>query len=246
MTRLFHAAGAVALLLALTLLLVSAQLRLSQLAVECAPQAVCAAEASPVLSKLHRAVAGTLGLLILMLNGLALRIGATGRTRAACAALLLLTVFLAGLGIVAGRSLAPGVVVGNVGGGIAVAALLWWLLPSPNGGGNSPLGRLSIAAIVLLAAAVVLGAWLSVDGSIPLLTAVHRFGGWMLAAGLLVVGIRAVTAGARVPGFAVAALAGTTMVTAAWTVLPVLHQMAASLLLLAVISLGSRPSPTLR
>lgn len=246
MMRLFHVASAVALLLALTLLLVSAQLRVSQLAVACVPPTACAAEAPPALSKLHRAVAGTLGLLILLLNGLALRIGATGRTRTVCIALLALTVFLAGLGIAAGRSLAPGVVVGNVGGGVAVAALLWWLLGSAKRGGTSLLGRWSITATALLTAEIGLGAWLTVDSSMPLLVATHRFGGWLLAAGLLVVGVRAVTGGARGVGIAVTALAGATVVTAAWALLPIPHQMSSTLLLLAVISLGSRPSPAPR
>lgn len=157
MTRL----AAVAFLLAVLLITVSAYIRLSQGGIGCSPWPDCYAsvagvpQAFPVAAPLHRITASLLGLLVLALNALAWR---QRRQRIPCAAILLLTVMLAALGVRSGGLLLPAVVLGNFLGGLLLAALLGWLSIASRSGAAAPravratvLTALSLAGLVIVA-----------------------------------------------------------------------------------------------
>jgi len=136
--------------LALVLLLVSlsSYLRLDHSGIGCAPWPDCygnigvddnettvgdayerlVAEAREPLSwtrPLHRLVASVLGLLVLGMTAVSVL---QRRYRLLSAGLLLLTVFLAWLGIYSEGLHSPAVVMGNLGGGFAMLALFGWLI----------------------------------------------------------------------------------------------------------------------
>lgn len=127
MTRL----AAAAFVLAVLLITVSAYIRLSQGGIGCSPWPDCyahvagAPQAFPVAAPLHRISASLLGLLVLALNAVAWR---QRRQRIPCAAILLVTLLLAALGVRSGGLLLPAVVLGNFLGGLLLASLLGWLL----------------------------------------------------------------------------------------------------------------------
>lgn len=106
---------------------------------------------------LHRLVASVLGLLIVALNAFALR---RKKHRLTSLALLLLTVYLAILGIRSGGLHDPAVVMGNLSGGFLMLGLLGWMMfrPEAQGAANNPvLRRWTLLAIVLLASQILLG-----------------------------------------------------------------------------------------
>lgn len=157
MTRL----AAVAFLLAVLLITVSAYIRLSQGGIGCSPWPDCYAsvagvpQAFPVAAPLHRITASLLGLLVLALGALAWR---RRQQRILCTAILLLTVMLAVLGVRSGGLLLPAVVLGNFLGGLLLAALLGWLLIERNTDPAAPravrtpaLTALSLAGLVIVA-----------------------------------------------------------------------------------------------
>jgi len=73
----------------------------------------------------HRLVASILGVLILVLTGLAVL---RRRDRVVTVALLALTVFLAWLGIYSEGLQSPAIVMGNISGGFLMLALLGWMV----------------------------------------------------------------------------------------------------------------------
>ena len=139
------------LLLVITLVVVSAYLRLAHSGIGCADWPACygqigaqplveapvstatayeriVAEADQPLAwatPLHRLVASILGLLVVFLNVLALK---ARRHRLLCLALLALTVFLALLGVKSGGLHSPAVVMGNLLGGFLMLGFLGWLV----------------------------------------------------------------------------------------------------------------------
>jgi len=105
----------------------------------------------------HRIVASTLGVLILALALAALR---QRRDRMLTLALLGLTVFLAWLGIRSGGLHSPAVVMGNLGGGFLMLALLGWLVfrrARPRANAPSSVRYWAIGALVLLGIQITVG-----------------------------------------------------------------------------------------
>jgi len=137
-----------ALLLVITLVSVSAYLRLDNSGIGCADWPACygqigvedtaeptvgttyerlAEDASKPLSwatPVHRLVASVLGIVVLAMALVSLRIK---RDRLISFTLLFLTVFLAWLGIYSGGLHSPAVVMGNLGGGFSMLGLLGWM-----------------------------------------------------------------------------------------------------------------------
>jgi len=109
---------------------------------------------------MHRVTASLAGLAVLLLAGHALR--RRVRVGAALAALAI-TVFLAALGPAAGSAPPPPAALGNLLGGLALAALLAWLL----GRARAPLAagarerRLALAALGAAALQCAFGAWMT-------------------------------------------------------------------------------------
>jgi len=121
------------------------------------------AEASQPLAwatPLHRFVASVLGLLIVFLTMMAFK---QKRDRLISLALLLVTVFLALLGIKSGGLHSPAVVMGNLSGGFVMLGLLGWMLFKDSGDGNAVAisgklpGKLLGAAVLLLVIQILLG-----------------------------------------------------------------------------------------
>ena len=174
MTRLDHlirrlaAAGVVLILL---LACVSAYLRLSAAGIGCVPWPACyerqvtREQHHPVARLAHRGLASTLGLVVTMiaLVSIALRPRRLVLMGPAFTALAL-TVALAGVGSVTSTSGTTGVSLANLLGGIALAALLWWLVlragrsSAPASGGP---GWLAAVVVGLVAIQLALGALLS-------------------------------------------------------------------------------------
>jgi len=120
------------------------------------------AEASQPLAwatPLHRLVASVLGLLIVFLVMVAFR---QKKDRLISLALLLVTVFLALLGVKSGGLHSPAVVMGNLSGGFLMLGLLGWMLFKSGGenaageSGSLP-GKLLALAVLLLVIQILLG-----------------------------------------------------------------------------------------
>jgi hypothetical protein len=96
-----------------------------------------------------------------------------------------LTVFLSVLGIAAGREPPPLAALGNLLGGLALAAVFAWLLGRARGRAAQPASRIADAAAALIAVQCALGAWVSIfardTGSWVLVA--HAELGLVLAAG---------------------------------------------------------------
>jgi len=175
------ALATLALLLVVILISVSAYLRLDHSGIGCADWPACYghigilsednATAGATVERLidetkqqgswatraHRLVASVLGLLIL---GMALWSLNLRRDRLLSFGLLGLTVFLAWLGIYSAGLHSPAVVMGNLGGGFAMLALLGWLVfrdttPAANAGPTAK--AWTIAALLVLALQIGLG-----------------------------------------------------------------------------------------
>jgi len=155
MTRL----AALAFTLAVLLIAVSAYIRLAQGGLGCAPWPECYAllggtpQSFPLAALLHRASAGALGVLTLLLVAGAWR---QRQNRILSAAILAITVALALLGVRSGGLLVPAVVLGNFLGGLLLAALLacWLLRSRTTAAATQP--RASALALLVLAAAVIM------------------------------------------------------------------------------------------
>lgn len=176
----------VALLFVIVLVSLSAYLRLAHSGIGCAdwpdcygrigaPPAVSqtissenayqriVAEASQPLAwatPLHRLVASTLGLLIVFMAVLALR---QKKDRLMALALLLVTVWLALLGVKSGSLHNPAVVMGNLSGGFLMLGMLAWMLFKDDGKGHAKAvpgklpGTLLGAAVLMLVIQILLG-----------------------------------------------------------------------------------------
>lgn len=151
--------AALAFALAVLLIAVSAYIRLAQGGLGCAPWPECYAllgdtpPGFPLAALLHRASAGALGVLALLLVVGAWR---QRRDRLLAAAILAITGALAALGVRSGGLLVPAVVAGNFLGGLLLAALLgWWLLGRRAAAAASRPSHASTLALLALAAAVI-------------------------------------------------------------------------------------------
>lgn len=194
--------ASIALLLVISLVSISAYLRLDHSGIGCADWPACygqigvidkqtptavdayerlVAEAAAPQSwatPAHRLIASVLGLLIVGMALLSLRLK---RDRLWSFALLSLTVFLAWLGIYSAGLHSPAVVMGNLGGGFVMLAMLGWMVfrrDEPVSHANPSVRAWTIAALLLVAvqiglggltsanfAATACGATLSCDGS---------------------------------------------------------------------------------
>lgn len=170
-----------ALLLVITLVSVSAYLRLDNSGIGCADWPDCygmigatetetptvgstyerlASEAQQPLSwatPVHRLVASILGLVVLAMALLSLRLK---RDRLISFALLFLTVFLAWLGIYSGGLHSPAVVMGNLGGGFGMLGLLGWMTlrkSVPRAKVPATVRKWVIAGLVLLCVQIAFG-----------------------------------------------------------------------------------------
>jgi heme A synthase len=159
--------------LVLAILASSAYLRLSATHGDCPQQGACAtavgAQEVPSLARkvvraTHRLSASAVAVVVLLLAALGwLRREGMPETRWIALLLLVLSVFLALLGAVAGNSYAPAATLGNVLAGNAMAAGAWWLYVRNRGvrstpKGASPRAGWAAAGLVLAVALIVLSA----------------------------------------------------------------------------------------
>jgi cytochrome c oxidase assembly protein subunit 15 len=118
----------------------------------------------------HRYLAGTLVLLVLAINFLAWK---TGRLRALAGFLLVLILFQAALGMwTVTLKLLPVVVMGHLMGGLATFSMLLWLTWSTRGREFSstgiafrPLRNMILVALAILVTQIALGGWTSANYS---------------------------------------------------------------------------------
>lgn len=134
----------------------------------------------------HRLVASVLGLAILVLNLLA---WLQKRHRLTALALLMLTVWLAVLGIRSGSLENPAVVMGNLSGGFAMLGLLGWLWFRLRGTGvplPAPVpATLTLAALLALLVQIGLGGFTSANfAATACRTLPDCHGGWLPGPGL--------------------------------------------------------------
>jgi heme A synthase len=138
----------------LVVVLVSAAIRLNASGVG----EMFSASGIAVLRGVHRTAASLEVLAALWVAWVAWRRGAPSRQ--ASAVVLALTVFLAALGIIAGKNPLPAQALGNVLGGLALAAAFAWLLGEK---GSGPFfGKWGLTLFVLLALQAVIGARVSI------------------------------------------------------------------------------------
>ncbi len=169
------------LLLVIVLVSLSAYLRLNHSGIGCADWPTCygmigsASDIAPTVESTferlateverplswatpaHRLVASILGLTILAMTLLAF---ARKRDRLLASAVLGLTLFLAWLGIYSGGLHSPAVVMGNLGGGFAMLALLGWTVmrqSQPAAQTPSAVRKWTVAALIALLLQIGLG-----------------------------------------------------------------------------------------
>jgi hypothetical protein len=117
-----------------------------------------------------------------------------------------LTVFLSVLGILAGQRPPPPAALGNLLGGLALAAAFAWTLGRAQPRASERWGRLGHAVAALVAAQCVLGAWLAIFAK-PLeswVLGAHTALGFALAAGAVWLALRPGPASRRLALFGVA------------------------------------------
>lgn len=176
----------------------SAYLRLSAAPGDCALRPECATRSAPSLARTiaraaHRLSASVVAVVVLLIAALGwLRREAGRETRWLALALIVLTAFLAVLGAAARDSYAPGVTLGNVIAGNAMAAIGWWLylrnrsaFPAPRHGRALLAGCAVTAFAISLAlaapaasgavASLSMGMTLSIAATLTLLASVWFF-----------------------------------------------------------------------
>ncbi len=162
-----------ALLLVLVITTTSAYIRLSQAGFGCADWPACYGrsvstlaigqvipERSPLFwaRALHRVAASSVGVLLLLILFLGWDALKGAAERIAAVATVTLAGFLAWLGLITPSNL-PAVTIGNLLGGMALFALLWWLQQRDRGAGA---GRtLLLLAVAALALQIALGGMIS-------------------------------------------------------------------------------------
>lgn len=171
----------IALLLVISLVSISAYLRLDHSGIGCADWPACygqigtadaqqatatgtyerlleeAAQPMSWATPIHRLIASVLGLLILGMALLSLRLR---RDRSLSFALLGLTVFLAWLGIYSAGLHSPAIVMGNLGGGFMMLALLGWMVfrhQKPRSNAQPSVRKWTVAALLLVAMQIGIG-----------------------------------------------------------------------------------------
>jgi cytochrome c oxidase assembly protein subunit 15 len=175
--RLVRRLALVGVTMMLLLAVVSAYLRLSGAGIGCTPWPACYQEQSlvpsqdhhPVARFAHRLLASGLGVVVIMIvsAGVSMR-PRRGVVLWTSLGLLALTALLAVLGRATPTAAGPGIALANLLGGVAMAALLWWLAIHARGasGRRRELLRWPAAAVVaLLLLQVSLGAVISTTRS---------------------------------------------------------------------------------
>lgn len=122
-------------------------------------------------SKAHRQLASILGLMILIINILVLRYRHHGEWRPALPLMaLLITAGLAVLGFFTPTPRLPLVSFGNLTGGIALLAVMWWMylgIGSTDAGTTTSrknlMAAIALAALLMLILQIMLGAWASAN-----------------------------------------------------------------------------------
>jgi cytochrome c oxidase assembly protein subunit 15 len=171
-------------LLVFVVILLSAYIRLGDAGLDCADWPACfgqiglhdnrsLAEGGPLLPPsaartFHRVAATLFGFFVLGIAYLAIRNRKHGGPGIVLPLIILaLTVFLSVLGVVTPSPLIPLVTTGNVLGGMAMLALLWWIglriqpQPAPDSPVVAQLQPWARMAFVVVVAQIALGAWTS-------------------------------------------------------------------------------------
>lgn len=180
----------ISLLLTLCTLALSAYIRLAQSGLDCSPWPACYGHIGTVAEEqgiavlteagaemshkgarmVHRFVASVLGITVTLILLLAIKRKIRGQPGLSAAlGVMGATLFLAVLGYSTPSRTLPWITLGNLGGGMLMAALLWWLgqrsvvgtrQQSANEGLNS---ALPIIGLLLLSAQILSGAWVSAN-----------------------------------------------------------------------------------
>lgn len=178
----------ISLLLTLCTLALSAYIRLAQSGLDCQPWPECygriglqaeqqgiavltesGAEMSHKGARMvHRFVASALGIFVTLILLVAVRRKMQGQPGVMVALLVMAaTLFLALLGYQTPSRTLPWVTLGNLGGGMLLLALLWWLGQRAVDTGRTAAAAVDkgwiIAALVLLSAQILAGAWVSAN-----------------------------------------------------------------------------------
>ena len=173
----------VALVLTFAAVVLSAYLRLKSIGLGCEDWPACfghiAAEHKPsavpttTAGAIHRFTATVLGLVVLGITLMALR-GRRPRSVSLAIPLLVfgLTVFLSVLGYNTPSPLVPAVALGNLGGGMAMLALLWWMGQRSvenviDTDGGRRLRYWALPGLLVVALQITLGAWTSANFAGP-------------------------------------------------------------------------------
>lgn len=170
-----------ALLLTFAAVILSAYLRLDNIGIGCADWPACFGHialahptglvpASPA-GAVHRFTASLLGVVVLLITLMALR----GRRPAGVGILapllvFALTVFLSVLGYSTPSPDLPAVTLGNLGGGMAMLALLWWMgqrAAEPVDDAPSGMRLWALLGLLVLGIQIALGAWTSASFAGP-------------------------------------------------------------------------------
>ena len=175
--RLIRRLALVGVAMMLLLAVVSAYLRLSGAGIGCAPWPACYQQQSlapshdhhPVARFAHRLLASGLGVVVIMIVSVSVSMRPRrGIVLCTSLALLALTALLAVLGRATPTAAGPGIALANLLGGMAMAALLWWLaiqVKRESGQRRGPLRWPAAVVIALLLLQVSLGAVISTTRS---------------------------------------------------------------------------------
>lgn len=179
----------ISLLLTLCTLALSAYIRLAQSGLDCTPWPTCYGQISATPEQqgiavlttagaemshkgarvAHRFIASTLGITVTLILLLSIRRRFQGEPGILAAFLLMAaTLFLAVLGYSTPTRTLPWITLGNLGGGMLMAGLLWWLGQGSVGVHRTPLRRrrhrlMPIIGLILLTLQIMSGAWVSAN-----------------------------------------------------------------------------------